>query len=317
MRRESSQIRLRRLTTRSASPPTRAPASERITNNPSGIPSDESPISSVRRTSASSPAPIMRNGATTGSVASAERNTMSASVAGSNHPRAAKRAASGVLRASGSRELQSARARLARGVRAKGARAGCRARVQCRARGGPRPMQYLDCMVPGRSAARQDRVVERQRPVALARHYREAEGLSIRQIADRLGRSPATVKAYFYRPTGEKARAVKRRYQGCAEDAARLPLRGAARAARTSTASTAIRGRSRHGERAPGCEMRCEHGESSTDVRHHQLTGRERTHEGVAAKVRRLQERDWPAPSTVIDLYGTWSGARADAFAEN
>jgi hypothetical protein len=34
------------------------------------------------------------------------------------------------------------------------------------------------------------------------------------QIADRLGRSPATVKAYFYDPTGEKARAVKARYQG-------------------------------------------------------------------------------------------------------
>ena len=34
------------------------------------------------------------------------------------------------------------------------------------------------------------------------------------QIADRLGRSPATVKAYFYDPTGEKARAVKARYVG-------------------------------------------------------------------------------------------------------
>jgi predicted transcriptional regulator len=59
-----------------------------------------------------------------------------------------------------------------------------------------------------------DRVAERQRAVALARHYREAEGLSIAQIAERLGRAPATVKAYFYDPTGEKARAVKRRYQG-------------------------------------------------------------------------------------------------------
>jgi AcrR family transcriptional regulator len=37
--------------------------------------------------------------------------------------------------------------------------------------------------------------------VALARHYGEYEGLSIRQIADRLGRSPATVKAYFYDPS--------------------------------------------------------------------------------------------------------------------
>ena len=44
---------------------------------------------------------------------------------------------------------------------------------------------------------RLDRVAERQRAVALARHYREAEGLSIVQIAERLGRAPATVKGYF------------------------------------------------------------------------------------------------------------------------
>ena len=66
------------------------------------------------------------------------------------------------------------------------------------------------------------RVLERRRAVALARHYREFEGLSIAQIADRLGRSPATIKAYFYDPTGEKARAVKARYVGlclgCAAD---------------------------------------------------------------------------------------------------
>src|SRR5437588_4001280 len=59
-----------------------------------------------------------------------------------------------------------------------------------------------------------DRVLERRRAVALARHFRQAEGLTIAQIAARLGRSPATVKAYFYDPTGEKARAVKSRYQG-------------------------------------------------------------------------------------------------------
>jgi AcrR family transcriptional regulator len=58
------------------------------------------------------------------------------------------------------------------------------------------------------------RVVERRRAVALARHYREFEGLSIRQIADRSGRSPATIKAYFYDPTVAKARAVKARYVG-------------------------------------------------------------------------------------------------------
>ena len=47
------------------------------------------------------------------------------------------------------------------------------------------------------SGAVGNRAAERRRAVALARHYREAEGLSIVQIADRLGRSPATVKAYF------------------------------------------------------------------------------------------------------------------------
>ena len=84
------------------------------------------------------------------------------------------------------------------------------------------------------STAGIDRIVERRRAVALARHYREFEGLSIRQIADRLGRSPATIKAYFYDPTGEKARAVKTRYQGVcrktvfgnADEAARLYAEG-------------------------------------------------------------------------------------------
>jgi len=46
-----------------------------------------------------------------------------------------------------------------------------------------------------------DRVAERKRAVILARHYREAEGLTIAQIAQRLGRSPATVKGYFYDPS--------------------------------------------------------------------------------------------------------------------
>jgi DNA-binding NarL/FixJ family response regulator len=52
-------------------------------------------------------------------------------------------------------------------------------------------------MTANASTAVADRVAERRRAVALARHYRAAEGLSIAQIADRLGRSPATVKAYF------------------------------------------------------------------------------------------------------------------------
>jgi predicted transcriptional regulator len=59
-----------------------------------------------------------------------------------------------------------------------------------------------------------DRVAERRRAVALAQHYREAEGMSIAQIAERLGRAPATIKGYLYDPTNEKARAVKARDLG-------------------------------------------------------------------------------------------------------
>jgi DNA-binding NarL/FixJ family response regulator len=46
-----------------------------------------------------------------------------------------------------------------------------------------------------------DRVQERGRAVALARHYRDEEGLSIAEIARRVGRAEATVKAYFYDPS--------------------------------------------------------------------------------------------------------------------
>ena len=47
---------------------------------------------------------------------------------------------------------------------------------------------------PG-SVGEHDRVRERRRAVALARHFHETEGLSIAQIAERLGRSSATIKA--------------------------------------------------------------------------------------------------------------------------
>ena len=59
-----------------------------------------------------------------------------------------------------------------------------------------------------------DRVTERRRAAQLARHYRDQEGLSIAEIARRLGRAEATIKAYLYDPTGDKARAVKARYTG-------------------------------------------------------------------------------------------------------
>ena len=46
-----------------------------------------------------------------------------------------------------------------------------------------------------------DRVNERRRAAQLARHYRDQENLTIAEIARRLGRAEATVKAYLYDPT--------------------------------------------------------------------------------------------------------------------
>ena len=57
-------------------------------------------------------------------------------------------------------------------------------------------------MASRRPSPAYDRVVKRRRAVALARHFREFEGLSIAQIAERVDRSPATIKAYFYDPPG-------------------------------------------------------------------------------------------------------------------
>jgi predicted transcriptional regulator len=59
-----------------------------------------------------------------------------------------------------------------------------------------------------------DRVIERRRAAQLARHYRDQEGLTIAEIARRLGRAESTVKAYLCDPLGAKPREVKARYRG-------------------------------------------------------------------------------------------------------
>ena len=55
-----------------------------------------------------------------------------------------------------------------------------------------------------------DRVSERRRAAALARHYRDQESLTIAEIAHRLGRAEATVKAYLYDPSDANKRPTHR-----------------------------------------------------------------------------------------------------------
>jgi AraC-like DNA-binding protein len=159
-----------------------------------------------------------------------------------------------------------------------------------------------------------DRVEERRRAVQPARHYREAEGLSIAQIAQRLGRSPATVKAYFYDPMGEKAKAVKARYvgvcRGCGAPTQPRNGKGDAYAHCKHCHPGAIaprwtRERVRDAMRA--WRERYGNPPSYDWSRTH---ARRRGGEALA----RQAEGVWPSPGTVTDLYGTWAPAQADAF---
>jgi AraC-like DNA-binding protein len=159
-----------------------------------------------------------------------------------------------------------------------------------------------------------DRVLERRRGVTLARHFREAEGLSIAQIADRLGRSPATIKAYFYDPTGEKARAVKARYvglcRGCGAYTQPRNGKGDAYAYCKRCHPGAIERKwtpelvlgamldwlNRYGRLPSSYDWSCTHAKRRG---------------GVALK--RLGDGQWPSASVVGQLFGTWQVAREAA----
>ena len=169
-------------------------------------------------------------------------------------------------------------------------------------------------MASDRPSPAYNRVLERRRAVALARHFREAEGLSIRQIADRLGRSPATIKAYFYDPTGDKARAVKARYvgvcQGCGAYTQPRNGKGDAYAYCKACHPGAIERRwTRERVLDAMRAWRAQHGRlpSSYDwsVTHARRRGGE--------ALERLSHGDWPSPAVVTLVCGGWPRARAAA----
>jgi AraC-like DNA-binding protein len=169
-------------------------------------------------------------------------------------------------------------------------------------------------MAPNARTAVADRVVERRRAVPLARHYREAEGLSIVQIADRLGRSPATIKAYFYDPTGEKARAVKARYKGvcrgCGAYTQPRNGKGDAYAYCKACHPGAIERRWTRGRVVDAMlEWRSRYGRLPSSYDWSRTHARRRGDEAL----KRLSECDWPSAGAVTGVYGTWKSARAAA----
>jgi hypothetical protein len=171
-------------------------------------------------------------------------------------------------------------------------------------------------MAPTAYAPVADRVVERRRAVALARHYREAEGLSIAQIADRLGRSAATIKAYFCDPTGEKARAVKARYQGvcrgCGAYTQPRNGKGDAYAYCKACHPGAIERRwTRERVLDAMGEWRARYGRLPSSYDWSRTHARRRGGEALE----RLSGGDWPSASVVTRVFGTWVVARAEAAA--
>jgi AcrR family transcriptional regulator len=157
-------------------------------------------------------------------------------------------------------------------------------------------------------------VLERRRAVALARHYREFEDLSIRQIADRLGRSPATVKAYFYDPTGEKARAVKARYQGvcrgCGAYTQPRNGKGDAYAYCKACHPGAIKRRwTPQRVLAAMRDWRARYGRLPSSYDWSRTHANRRGGEALV----RLSTGDWPSAGVVTAVYGSWKAARAAA----
>jgi hypothetical protein len=159
----------------------------------------------------------------------------------------------------------------------------------------------------------EDRSVRRRRNVLQAQHYRH-QGRSIAEIARLLDQAPATIKAYLYDPTGERARATKARYRGTCESCG-APTSGADGRGRAS----------RHCQRCKpqSVPRRVRESVSAAHRRWYERYGFIATTydwSGTHARRRggpalaRYESGDWPSGPVIRRLYGSVANARADAF---
>ena len=160
-----------------------------------------------------------------------------------------------------------------------------------------------------------DRVSERRRAAQLARHYRDQENLTIAEIARRLGRGEATVKAYLYDPTGEKAREAKARYQGaCRGCGAPTSARGGKGDAHEYCKKCHPGAIAREWTRERVREaMRAWHARYGSPPTSYDWSRSHASRRGPDA-LGRLQDAEWPPASTLSEVYGSWAAARTDAF---
>jgi hypothetical protein len=169
-------------------------------------------------------------------------------------------------------------------------------------------------------AARLDRTRERERAVAHAHRLRE-QGLLLREIANRLGRSYATVKAYFYDPTGAKGRAVKASYRGRCEKCGRPTSsgdgKGRARRLCGHCARAELRVWDRDKVLAAMAEWERLYGRPPTSTDWSRAMARRRGGEALARLERgRPDGRGrWPAQATVTELFGSFA-ATHEALAD-
>lgn len=164
-------------------------------------------------------------------------------------------------------------------------------------------------------------MLERRRAVLLTSHYREQEGLSVNEIARRLGRTPATVRAYIYDPDGSKARRVKDGYRGvCGSCGAQTTGEGPDRP-RPLCAQCNGRQTAKWEKSLIEAALRAwaaKHGRPgrSTDLSLSYATMQAKRDGGV--RLRRLQagweQGRWPAPSVVQYHFGTVKAANRAAL---